>query len=1297
MNISELKSAITQCMMADRHKLSRQLDKLSKQQNHQENVDQPLAQLQKKIVASLTRAQHRQASLPSIDYPDLPISQKRDEIVEAFLSHQVLIVAGETGSGKTTQLPKICLQAGRGIHGQIAHTQPRRIAARTVSQRIAEELKVKLGEEVGYQVRFSDQSNDQTLIKIMTDGILLAEIQQDPFLNRYDTIIIDEAHERSLNIDFLLGYLKQLLKKRPELKLIVTSATIDVERFSKHFDNAPIVEVSGRTYPVDTLYRPLLDNYDDIPSAVLGTVEDIVREEQTSRDGLGDILVFLSGERDIRECALALRKAQIKGLEVLPLYARLSLNEQTRVFQSHRGRRVVLATNVAETSITVPGIRYVIDTGLARISRYSFRTKVLRLPIEAISQASANQRAGRAGRLSHGVCFRLYEEDDFNNRPEFTEAEILRSNLASVILQMSHLRLGDIKKFPFVDVPDPKLINDGYKLLEELNALDKQGRLTSIGKQLTGLSIDPRFGRMCIAAKEQGCLREVLIIVSGLSIQDPRERPADKQQAADEKHRRFWDKKSDFVAYFNLWNYVEQQRQDLSQNRFRSLCKKEFLSWLRLREWRELHHQLRNNIKALGLVENKEPADFESIHRALSTGLLGNIGFLNEERSYLGPRNRKFSVFPGSSQFKSGPKWLIGAELIETTKLYAHCVAKVEPEWLLAASKYLVKRHHFEPHYDSRRGQVMAFERITLYGLVLVEKKRVNFSHIDPKLAREIFIRSGLVEMRYRSQGKAEPPFLVHNKKLVAEVEELEAKSRRRDIVVDDRDVYAFFDERLPDDITNNKSFDFWRKFAEKDKPKMLYLSKSVLMRHDAEDITSQQFPNHLEIDNKIFSLQYHFEPGHEQDGVSIQVPIHSLHLLPEAQLQWLVPGLLREKCIELIKSLPKQYRKQFVPVPDAVDKLLPQLINDGRSLLEALAHAANREFGVAIDQAVWQSLVIDDYYRFNIQVVDDKDKVFDQSRELQSLRANYKQQVQKSLRSVGDQFEQEGLQSWAMETFPEQYSLDKGSISTVAYPALVDCETSVDLRLFDDKQWALFCSRGGMARLLLLGLKQQSKYFKKQLFSKTKHNINLLGVGSKEQLQEELLLAAIVSAADLKKALPRDAGQFKQVLSQTSAALNQEANKLENTVIESLNHYGDIIQTLAEWRGKAVFKPVDRDIRQQLKSLFADGFLFYSDDEFLSQYPRFMQGIVKRLEKAQGQLNKDLKQLEQIESYLEQLNVFVGEQEKWQLRQSTNFQTFRWMLEEFRISLFSQPMKTKMPISAKRLDKQWEKVVASF
>jgi ATP-dependent helicase HrpA len=1282
-------SHLQHCLLTDRTDLQRKLAQIAGRERQGKPTDRLREQLRQAMEQSAARAEQRRQQRPVITFPDeLPVSQKRHDIAAALADNQVIIVAGETGSGKTTQLPKICLEQGRGIYGMVGHTQPRRIAARTVATRIAEELNVPLGESVGYQVRFTDHSNDGTHIKLMTDGILLAEIQNDRNLTRYDTLIIDEAHERSLNIDFLLGYLKQLLPRRPDLKVIITSATIDVERLAAHFNGAPVVEVSGRTYPVEVFYRPVPDS-DDGVQAIVTTIQDVLAEESNTHTG--DFLVFLSGERDIRETAQAIRKAQIPHLDVLPLYARLSLAEQNRVFHSHRGRRAVLATNVAETSITVPGIRYVIDPGYARISRYSYKTKVLRLPIEPISQASANQRKGRSGRVADGVCIRLYEESDFLARPEFTEPEVLRSNLASVILQMAHLQLGDIRDFPFVDKPDKRLVNDGYKLLEELQALDQSGRLTPLGRQQTQLPIDPRFARICLSADKLGCLREILIIVSALTVQDPRERPADKQQAADEKHRRFWAPHSDFLAYLNLWNHVEEQRQALSQSQFRNLCKKELLSFLRLREWRDLHHQLRLAVKHMGLRENNEPANDTSVHRALLTGFLGNIGTLNEERIYLGPRNRRFALFPGSSLFKSTPKWVMAAELIETTKLYAHTVAKVEPEWLLEAAAHLVKRHHFEPAYDARRGQVMAFERVTLYGLVLVERRQVDYARINPREARELFIQGALVEGRYRPPRGDAPRFFRHNQTLLAELRDLETKSRRRDIVAEDREIFQFFIERLPADTVNLQGFEHWRKQAEQRDPDLLCMPRELLMRHAAANITEAQFPSELEWKGLRYPLSYEFSPGQAEDGVSIHVPIHGLHLVPENRLQWLVPGMLREKCIQLLKGLPRQWRKQFVPVPEFVDRALPHMPVADEPLTVALGRTLHKLTGIEVPLDCWKAVEVEPYYRFNIKLLNEQGKVVDASRDVGKLLAAYRDRLQDTLRDVGESVERSGIVAWDFAELPETVHLnfhlkDQGA-TTIGFPALLDTGTAVDLRLLDDPQRAAYLSERGVARLMVLALKQSVQYARKHLLKGNNMGLRLAGFAQADLLLDDLILTATKFDG---VPLPRRREAFDELLSRSRHSFTARAQELESLLLTIADSLLEIQSLLAARAAKPLLQGIRDDIAEQLKQLTRPGFLFSTPAAWLAQYPRYLQGIKIRIEKSDAQVQKDHGKLAELKPFWERLNPYWQGGDEYWLWQDPALQTYRWMLEEFRLSLFAQPMKTCIPVSPKRLEKQW-------
>ena len=1310
---SSYKQSIVDVMGPDQYKLVRRLNEIEKLARAEKPYAESLEKWQAQLARSQATVQRRKTLVPEqIEFPNLPVCEKREEIAQIIANNQVVVLAGETGSGKTTQIPKICLTIGRGVKGLIGHTQPRRIAANTVANRIAEELKTTLGEKVGYQVRFSDQSNENTLIKVMTDGILLAEIQHDPFLNKYDTLIIDEAHERSLNIDFLLGYLKQLLPKRPDLKLIITSATIDLERFSQHFNNAPIIEVSGRTYPVEVWYRPLYEfegsdeseNEPDQYAAIVDAVHEIELHEKTGSGARGgDILIFLSGEREIREAAEALRKAQFAHMEVIPFYARLSLAEQQKVFAPHTGRRIVLATNVAETSITVPGIRYVIDPGFARISRYSYRTKVQRLPIEPVSQASANQRKGRCGRVAEGICIRLYSEEDFNSRPAFTDAEILRTNLAAVILQMLQLRMGDIHKFPFIDAPDHRLISDGFKLLEELHAVNTKNQLTPVGQQLSKLPLDPRLARMLLSAQEQSCVRELLIIASALSVQDPRERPSEKQQAADQMHRRFWAEHSDFLGFVGLWDYFETQRQELSQNQLRKLCKKEFLSYLRLREWRDVHHQLCVAVKDLGIRVNSEPANYESIHKALLTGLLGNLGFNHEEREYLGARNRKFSIFPGSSLVKKTPKWIMAAELIETSKLFAHTVAKIEPEWITAAAEHLIKRQHFEPHYDSRSGQVMVFEKITLYGLTIVEKKSVSYSHIDPAQCREVFIRAALVEGQYDQHPKRkslrnknpEADFFAHQLQLLVELEELESKARRRDIVVDEQVIFDFYNERIPVHVVNLAGFEAWRKKAEQEKPKLLFLTREILMRHGAGDITQAQFPNELEWRGMVFPLSYHFEPNHAFDGVSIHVPMSVLHQVPEQRLEWLVPGMLREKCIGLIKSLPKNLRKHFVPVPDVVDKILATLASDNKPLSEALTQQLKRLTGVDIPKEAWLETSVDDYYRFNIHVVDDKGKIIASGRDLTPLRDKYRERVQQNIQSAATDIERDGITAWDFAELPQAIQLPRGGISIRAYPALVDKQTSVALQVLDNPLQALDLTQRGITRLIFLALNQTVKYLQKELLKGQEVALTLAGIGNRDQVADDLIMAAIkqLALADQQQ-LPRSHAAFEVAVNLVKDKLILQAQELASQLIASLKLLVEIKKQLKQQKNMLMLAFTISDINHQLTQLFYPGLVYKTPALWLHQYPKYMRGIQQRLEKAALNPQKDKLQLAEVAPHWQRLVDYLAKEGDYRLAQNSELLDYRWWIEELRISLFAQTLKTQVPVSDKRLDKQWEQAM---
>jgi len=1292
--LKQLSQSIDHCMLVDQFPLRRKWQTLKKRLQENKPSERLSDELQKRIEASTQRVEQRQRAVQPITYPEiLPVSSKRDEIAKAITDNQVIILAGETGSGKTTQLPKICLELGRGIKGIIGHTQPRRLAARTVAQRIADELNTPLGEGVGYQVRFTDNTSPLSHIKLMTDGVLLAEIQNDRFLNRYDTIIVDEAHERSLNIDFLLGYLKRLLPKRPDLKVIITSATIDVERFSKHFASddgkqAPIIEVSGRTYPVEVLYQPLqaLDEEGDLPRAIERVVE---QEVLSNRQKQGDVLVFLPGENDIRQVAKHLRHCQWPGCEVLPLYARLSVAEQNKVFNSdkRRGTRIVLATNVAETSLTVPGIRYVIDPGYARISRYSFRTKVQRLPIEPVSQASANQRMGRCGRVAEGVCIRLYEEEDFLSRPEFTDPEIQRTNLASVILQMLSLRLGDIELFPFVDAPDKRMINDGFKLLEELGAVDKKRQLTQIGKILSRFPVDPRIGRMLIAANEQGSLKEVMIIACALSIQDPRERPAEKRQSADEKHRRCWHKESDFLSYVNLWDAFEEQRQTLSQNQLRKYCLREFLSYMRMREWREIHYQLTLLCKELKFKQNQQPADYTSVHRALLAGLMSHVANYDEERIYLGARNRKLSIFPGSALFKRSPKWLMAAEIAETTKTYARCCARIEPEWLLGINDALFKRSYSEPHWQQKTGRVMAFEKLSLYGLVIRDRQRVHYGTIDPVVSREVFIRGALVEGRFKTSA----PFFAHNQQLQQAVHELEEKSRRRDILVDDQKLYQFYDERLPADMTTARRFEQWHKDIVKTQPKLLFISQSQLMQQTAGHVTEAQFPDSLQTGDMMLSLSYRFEPGQVDDGVTVNVPVALLNRLPRHRFEWLVPGMLRDKCIALIKTLPKQLRKQLVPVPEFVDKALANIKACNDPLMDVLGQQIKALAGVSVELDDWQPQQLDDFYRMNFRIVDADGQLLAQSRWLDQLMEQFKGQVTETFKAeVDHHFQKADIRQWDFGQLPETFQFEQAGVTVTSYPALVDCKDSVAIELKDFSEEAVQSSQRGVARLFMLQLPQQMKSLRKDLLKGNTISLQLAGVSqNRNQWLDDLLFTAVDRAFMQGREIPRDEQSFSKRLKDNKAAFVETAYSLNELLEKIAGHYSEVRKALKAANQLAWAFSV-ADVQQQIEGLFPLGFIADTPADWLQQYPRYLQAITKRLEKLRGNFQRDKQLMIALTSLNEPL------QEVWHSNRqaasvSESLLQYRWMLEEFRVSLFAQQLGTVQPVSEKRLREQWK------
>ena len=1281
-----LQARLSDCSIRDRASLARRLRGLRQRSREGKPVDRGLEQLAAEVDAAAARLRERRAALPTPDFDDsLPISAHRDAIAAAIRAHQVVVVCGETGSGKTTQLPKICLSLGLGAAGLIGHTQPRRIAARSVAARIAAELKTAVGGQVGYKVRFSDRTGPNAFVKLMTDGILLAETQSDRPLEQYEVIILDEAHERSLNIDFLLGYLKRLLPRRPDLKLIITSATIDPERFSRHFDRAPIVEVSGRSYPVELRYRPLTaDDEDerdrDLQQAILDAVDEVWRE------GPGDILVFLSGEREIRETAESLRKHHPPNTEILPLYARLSSAEQNRVFQPHGRPRIVLATNVAETSLTVPGIRYVIDPGMARISRYSPRGKIQRLPVEKISQASANQRAGRCGRVMAGVCVRLYAAEDFQSRPAFTDPEILRTHLAAVILQMSALNLGRPEEFPFVDPPDSRQIGDGFRLLFELRAVDERWRITELGRQLAKLPVDPRLGRMLLAAQRESCLREVLVIVAALAIQDPRERPLDKQQAADEKHRRFRDEHSDFMALLKLWDYYHEQARQLSKNQLRNLCQADYLSFVRMREWHDLHRELLGRATEMGMRLNDEAAPYDSLHRALLTGLLGHLGLKQEENAYLGARGRNFYLFPGSGLFKKRPRWVAAAELVETTRLYARTVARIEPEWVEGLAEHLLKRSYAEPHWEKRSAQVAAFERVTLYGLPIIANRRVNYGPLDPALAREVFIRHALVEGEFHCKAA----FFQHNRQLLAELEELEIRARR-DLTADEEALYRFYDARIPEGIYSGPTFETWRKQVERENPRLLFLDRAALLAEAGPAADGERFPDHLDLDGLQLPLAYRFEPGAEDDGVTLTVPLAAVNQVDPKRLDWLVPGLRAERMAALLKSLPKALRRNFVPVPNYVQALLEVIEPGGRSLTEAMTERLQRMTGVRIPEDAWNFDAVPLHLRMRCQVVDADGKALAVGREWEAIQAQLRGEARTRFAALPTpEFEREQVRDWDFGELPEAVSFVRNDIQLRGYPALVaEPDGTLALRLLDSPARAEAATRAGLRRLIGWRLGPAFKQLARDLPHFQRMTLHYVGLGAQEALREDLLNTILDRAFLTDQPLPRDRAAFDAVLERGKTRLAAARVEICDLADAILAAYHEVRRSLSD---DPTWAEAMADIRDQLAGLVYPSFLGQTPPEWLPHVPRYLRAIGLRLQKLRQAPDKDRQRRGDIlrlrESCRRQL-----ERNARQEKHDPELVRFRWLLEELRVSQFAQELKTLLPVSVKRLEEQWGRV----
>ncbi|MDZ5635759.1 ATP-dependent RNA helicase HrpA [Janthinobacterium sp. GMG1] len=1301
--------------------------------------------------------------LPPITYPeDLPVSGRRAEIAKALMENQVIIVSGETGSGKTTQLPKICLELGRGQKGMIGHTQPRRIAASSTAKRIAQELGTPLGETVGFKVRFTDTLSRGASVKLMTDGILLAETQTDPLLKNYDTIIIDEAHERSLNIDFLLGYLKQLLPRRPDLKIIITSATIDAERFSRHFGTpekpAPVIEVSGRLYQVEVRYRPVEREQVAMPGSganadkpgqrtaaarekrdLMDAVVDGV--EELCRIGSGDVLVFLPGEREIRDCAEALRKHHPPHVEILPLFARLSAEEQERVFKTSNARRIVLATNVAETSLTVPGIRYVVDAGLARVKRYSYRNKVEQLQVEPIAQSAANQRAGRCGRVADGVCIRLYEEQDYLLRPKFTEPEILRSSLAAVILRMKSLHLTDVETFPFIEPPLARAVADGYQLLQELGAVDEVNQLTPLGNKLAKLPLDPRVGRMILAALDNACLTEVLIVASALSVQDPRDRPMEHQQAADEAHKKFADEKSEFLSYLKIWRWFESAIEHKKTNRqLQDNCRTNFLSQMRLREWRDVHSQLLTIVKEQGWRLNEAPATYDNLHMALLTGLLGNIGFKGEDEpgaGYLGARGIKFHIWPGSSLLKKPGKWIMAAELVDTTRLYARCVAQIQPEWLEKVGEHLLKKSWGEPRWEKRSAQVTASERATLYGLVVYSQRRINYGNFNLPEAREIFIRDALVGGDFDTRA----PFFAHNHKLIKDIENLEHKSRRLDVLVDDELIAAFYDKLVPADVCNGAGFEKWHKEATRENPKLLYLNREELMRHEAAGVTTDLFPKTMSVTGLEMGLTYHFEPGSVRDGVTLSVPLYALNQLPRERCEWLVPGMLKEKVHLLLKSLPQKLRRHCVPLPDYAAKFCERVHAAGvfgrGDLIDAIILDIRTQITINVLTTDFKPETLPAHHFMNFKVIDEHGRQLDMGRNLATLQAEFGGQARQSFQKLAEVSgvsgtgtpgakvagaqvasrlqaqgasaaagkggapakgaaaaapaspnatvsQHMGLTAWTFGELPELLEIVQGKLTLIGFPALVDKGTHCDLEVFDDPTVAARTHKIGLRRLFALQMKEQIKYVEKSIPGLQQMGMQFMALGSQEELREQIINKAL-DIACLQDPLPLDAASFAKRQTEGKSRLVLLVNEIARLLSQVLTEFHGLPKRLQNIPAAAA-----TDIQAQLQGLVHKRFLTENEYTQLAHFPRYLKAINVRLEKLRADPARDIKLMAEWQSAAA---PYLRQTKDRQAGKNTDpkLVDFRWMLEELRVSLFAQELRTPMPVSAKRLQKVWE------
>lgn len=1290
----------------------------------------------------------RQASLanplPPITFPEsLPVSARREDIAQAILANQVVIVCGETGSGKTTQLPKLVLTLGRGRgaggRGWIGHTQPRRIAASSVAKRIAHELNTPLGEHVGFKVRFQDRLSPGASVKLMTDGILLAETQTDPLLKAYDTLIIDEAHERSLNIDFLLGHLKQILPRRPDLKVIVTSATIDADRFAQHFAGrhgpAPVIQVSGRLFPVEQRYRPFEESREyGLNEAIADAVDELWRQPSSAA---GDVLVFLPGEREIRDAAEHLRKHHPPGVEVVPLFARLSQQEQDRVFEPHSARRIVISTNVAETSLTVPGIQYVIDAGTARVKRYSYRNKVEQLQIEPVSQAAANQRAGRCGRVSNGICIRLYDEKDFNERPRFTDPEILRSSLAGVILRMKSLNLGTVEDFPFLEPPPRRAIADGYQLLNELGAVDEQNMLTPMGRELARLPLDPRVGRMILEARQREALSEVLVIAAAMSVQDVRDRPLEQQQAADAAHKKFDDERSEFSGDIRLWHWLEGLRtggasepsgkgpakeHKLSHRKQEQTLREHFISPRRVREWRDIHSQLHTVVGEQGWRLNTQPASYEQLHLSLLAGLLGNIGCKSEDDEwYLGARGIRFYRHPGANLSKKPGRWIVAGELVETTRLYGRNLANIDPQWLPGIAGHVIKTQLLDPHWEKKAAEVVALERATLYGIVVYHNKRVNFGLVDPPAAREIFIREALVGEEWETKL----PFLAANRKLIAQVEELEHKSRRQDVLVDDELIHAFYDAQLPPDIVSGASFERWYREESKRQPRLLLLTREELMRHEAAGITTAAFPKVLRLGGVDCSVSYLHDPGDPKDGVTVTVPIFALNQVNEERCEWLVPGLLKDKVLALVKSLHQRPRSRLVPLPDYADDFAERAraagTYGGGSLLEALLKDVRAKTQIDVKRNDFKLETVPPHLFMNFRVVDEHGRQLGTGRNLAGLKAEWGGQARSAFQALaklkttpaapattqaapstarrGERptasarpaeppapvapAPPAAYTDWTFGELPELMEVRRGTQTLIGFPALIDRGTHVEIEVFDEPDVAAEKHRAGLRRLVALQLRDALKYLEKNVPDLPGLAVLFMPLGTAEELRTQVIELAI-DRAFLADPLPTDAAAFRRRLDEGRARLNLIAAEVARSASQVLIEHAAASRKLRDARPS---KDVAEDVTAQLARLVPKRFLMLTPWAQLAHLPRYLKAVTMRLDKLRSDPARDAQRLAELRP---------AEQRYWRLVAErkgvadARLSEYRWLLEELRVSLFAQELRTPQPVSLKRLDKVW-------